>query len=131
MFVVNQLSLIDDNQTWEEKLEIYENQSEENDSGSEIKKKLGLQKKKKVVESESINDDSGIDYPIDIWFLLSEYIPPEAVGKFAAICKTSLAVVSTAKFWFNLYKRYNNKTINLFYLLNLFKFQLCNLPCQG
>lgn len=46
----------------------------------------------------------GIDYPLDIWFILSEYIPPEAVAKFARICKSSYYVTNTAKFWLNLYK---------------------------
>lgn len=40
---------------------------------------------------------SGKDYPIDIWFLLSEYIKPEEVGTFAAICRTSFEVVCTAR----------------------------------
>lgn len=46
----------------------------------------------------------GIDYPLDIWFIISEYIEPEAVGKFARICKSSYYVTTTAKFWFYLYK---------------------------
>lgn len=46
----------------------------------------------------------GIDYPLDIWFIISEYIQPEAVGKFARICKSSYYVTTTGKFWFHLYK---------------------------
>lgn len=45
-------------------------------------------------------------YPLDVWFLISEYIRPEDIGRFAGICKTSFAVVCTAKFWFGLYKRH-------------------------
>lgn len=56
--------------------------------------------------SETIDDSTGVNYPIDIWFLISEHIRPEDVGVFAAICKTSSAVTSTAKFWFSLYRRY-------------------------
>ncbi|OAD54821.1 hypothetical protein WN48_06020 [Eufriesea mexicana] len=51
-------------------------------------------------------EEEGIDYPLDIWFIISEYISPEAVGKFAQICKSSYYVVTTAKFWFHLYKSY-------------------------
>lgn len=46
----------------------------------------------------------GVDYPLDIWFIISEYISPEAVGKFAQICRSSYHVVTTGKFWFHLYK---------------------------
>lgn len=48
----------------------------------------------------------GIDYPLDIWFIISEYIKPEAIGKFACICRSSYYVTTTAKFWFHLYKTY-------------------------
>lgn len=47
-------------------------------------------------------------YPLDIWFLISEYIRPEDVGRFAGICKLSYAVVCSAKFWFSMYRRYIN-----------------------
>lgn len=50
------------------------------------------------------NDSIGIDYPLDIWFIISEYISPEAVGKFARICRSSHHVTTTGKFWFHLYK---------------------------
>lgn len=51
-------------------------------------------------------DDDGVEYPLDIWYLISEYIRPEDVSTFARICKSALHVVSTAKFWFRLYRRY-------------------------
>jgi hypothetical protein len=51
-------------------------------------------------------DDGGLDYPLDIWFLISEHICPEDVSTFARICKSALHVVNTAKFWFHLYRRY-------------------------
>ncbi|XP_018354777.1 PREDICTED: transmembrane protein 183B-like isoform X1 [Trachymyrmex septentrionalis] len=52
------------------------------------------------------DEDEGVDYPSDIWFIISEYIQPEAVGKFARICKSSYYVTTTGKFWFHLYKSY-------------------------
>lgn len=55
---------------------------------------------------KSIVEDEGIDYPLDIWFIISEYISPEAVGKFARICRSSYHVTTTGKFWFHLYKSY-------------------------
>ncbi|XP_076647734.1 transmembrane protein fates-shifted isoform X2 [Halictus rubicundus] len=51
-------------------------------------------------------EEEGIDYPLDLWFIISEYISPEAVGKFARICKSSYHVTTTGKFWFHLYKTY-------------------------
>ncbi|XP_063985980.1 transmembrane protein 183 [Diachasmimorpha longicaudata] len=90
-----------------------------NDTGSEsevleeqMKKHSRSRRKNKAVE-RSEDDASGIDYPLDLWFLISEYIAPEAVGKFARICKSSNHVVKTAKFWFHLYKRFYKKTENL------------------
>jgi hypothetical protein len=50
--------------------------------------------------------DGGVEYPLDIWFLISEHIRPEDVSTFARICKGALHVVGTAKFWFHLYRRY-------------------------
>nr|XP_012154558.1 PREDICTED: transmembrane protein 183-like isoform X2 [Megachile rotundata] len=55
---------------------------------------------------KDIIEDEGIDYPLDIWFIISEYISPEAVGKFARICRSSYHVTTTGKFWFHLYKSY-------------------------
>ncbi|XP_014604628.1 PREDICTED: transmembrane protein 183B-like isoform X2 [Polistes canadensis] len=67
------------------------------------KKQLRNQKK---ISNEEITERNGIDYPLDIWFIISEYIKPETVGKFACICKSSYYVTTTAKFWFHLYKTY-------------------------
>ncbi|XP_076671194.1 transmembrane protein fates-shifted isoform X3 [Andrena cerasifolii] len=61
---------------------------------------------RKTKSSETIMEEEGIDYPLDIWFIISEYINPEAVGKFAQICRSSYHVTTTGKFWFHLYKTY-------------------------
>lgn len=45
-------------------------------------------------------------YPSDIWYLISEYISPEDVGRFALISRQTYAITTTMKFWKNLYKRY-------------------------
>lgn len=77
----------------------------DNDENMSIKKS-NSNKVKPPLTSVALDDHSGIDYPIDIWFLISEFLHPEDVGTFAGICKTTLAVVSTAEFWSNLYKRF-------------------------
>ncbi|XP_053997739.1 transmembrane protein 183 [Hylaeus anthracinus] len=56
--------------------------------------------------SQTSTEDEGVDYPLDVWFIISEYISPEAVGKFARICRNSYHVTTTGKFWFHLYKSY-------------------------
>ena len=52
--------------------------------------------------------EDGREYPLDVWFLISEHIAPEDVANFACICKSTLYVVNSAKFWYMLYKRYSN-----------------------
>ncbi|CAD7080149.1 unnamed protein product [Hermetia illucens] len=53
------------------------------------------------------------DLQLDIWFLISEHIPPEDVGRFALICQKTRYVVSTAKFWFHLYRKCYNRKVEL------------------
>ncbi len=47
----------------------------------------------------------GVQYPYDLWCLLGDYISPESVGTFAAICRSSHTVVHSARFWTKLYHR--------------------------
>ncbi|CAG9769126.1 unnamed protein product [Ceutorhynchus assimilis] len=92
--------------SWDEKdEEDFEGEfvSQENEDGTftVVLKKLPTTPKRSLSTSKG----QGKDYSIDIWFLISEYIKPEDVGTFAAICRTSFEVVCTAKFWFNLHRR--------------------------
>lgn len=68
--------------------------------------------KKKLIERPNENHVYS-DYHIDIWFLISEHISPENVGRFASICRKTDLVVSSPKFWFFMYKKYYNKDIQL------------------
>lgn len=73
------------------------------DSGTKSNDEKPRNRKKTISET----DHNGIKtYPIDVWHIISHYIKPEDVGRFAAICKGSNAVVNSPSFWFNLYKRY-------------------------
>ncbi|XP_043271807.1 transmembrane protein 183 [Venturia canescens] len=72
----------------------------------EVSKVKDTKPRRKSKSKDLSEEDQGTDYPLDLWFLISEYIEPEAVGKFASICKSSYHVVRTAKFWFHIYKRY-------------------------
>lgn len=68
--------------------------------------------KKQIIEKLNENHVYS-DYHLDIWFLISEYISPENVGRFAGICRKTDFIVSSAKFWFFMYKKYYNKNIQL------------------
>ncbi|CAH1786827.1 unnamed protein product [Owenia fusiformis] len=47
-------------------------------------------------------------YPLDLWFILAQYIRPEDVGLFARLCTSSHYVTHTAGYWNRLYLRYYN-----------------------
>ncbi len=58
--------------------------------------------KKKAVKTQS---NGGLVYPLDIWFLIGQFVNPEDVGRFAAICRSSNYVTQKARFWQHIYKR--------------------------
>lgn len=76
-------------------------------------RKGDTRRRRKTTSSSEDSKDTGNVYPIDIWFLISDRIKPQDVGRFAGICKASFEVVCTARFWFGLYKRYYNPVPNL------------------
>ena len=45
------------------------------------------------------------EYPYDLWYLISMYIPPEDVGRFSLICRSTNQVVNTTSFWICLYRK--------------------------
>lgn len=53
-------------------------------------------------ESES---SDGREYPVDVWLVLSSYIRPEDVCRFALICRNAWIATCTAVFWTRLYRR--------------------------
>jgi len=58
-----------------------------------------------------------IDYPNDVWHLLAAYVAPEALWKFASLCKAASAVLHTPGFWRRFYTRWfkpTKKTDNSF-----------------
>ncbi|XP_076811956.1 transmembrane protein 183-like, partial [Clavelina lepadiformis] len=48
-------------------------------------------------------------YPLDLWFILSDYILPETIGKFSLLCRDSYAVTCTAAFFRRLWSCYKPK----------------------
>lgn len=49
-------------------------------------------------------------YPYDLWYLISLYIAPEDIGRFALVCRQTNQIVNTTAFWISIYKRYANST---------------------
>lgn len=99
---------------WDEKdLEDFDFVPEENEDGTVSFVTKTVECRKKKAASEDQTRDQGNEYPLDVWYLISDYVRPEDVGRFAGICKISRAVVQTAKFWFGLYKRYYINVKNL------------------
>ncbi|KAG5881678.1 hypothetical protein JTB14_030898 [Gonioctena quinquepunctata] len=108
--VTGVLKKIETEKDWDEKIDEFEGDfvevvDEDGNITYAIQQSDPRRRKKTLSNWENVNDN-GLEYPIDIWFLLSEYIHPEDVGRFAGICRASFEVVCTAKFWFTMYRRY-------------------------
>lgn len=65
-----------------------------------------------VASAESESSD-GREYPVDIWLVLSSYIRPEDVCRFALICRNAWIASCTAVFWTRLYRRSSDFTVML------------------
>ncbi|XP_047202438.1 transmembrane protein 183A [Girardinichthys multiradiatus] len=70
-------------------------------------------KKKNKRKKESSESCDGEDYPVDIWLVLSSYIRPEDVCRFALICRNAWTVTCTAAFWTRLYRRHYRIEVDL------------------
>lgn len=73
----------------------------------------GVHKKKSKRRKENSESSDGQEYPMDIWLMLSSYIRPEDICRFALICRNAWTVTCTAAFWSRLYKRYYDKDADL------------------
>lgn len=124
--------LEEDDKLWDEKLdeldgEFVEAQDEDGKTTFVLQKSELRKRKSRSSIRHSTQHKGCNEYPLDIWFLISEFIRPEDVGTFARICRTSFAVTTTAKFWFGLYKRYYKSVPNLPERLQ----PECMLRCYG
>ncbi|XP_054271759.1 transmembrane protein 183 [Macrosteles quadrilineatus] len=106
-----------EDKAWDEKLEEFDGDfdfvKEENEDGEEVMVMKRSSRRKKTLSESLADKASGNVYSLDIWHLISEYIRPEDVAKFSAICRNSWSVVNTATFWFKLYRRFYKKVPNL------------------
>uniref|UniRef100_A0A182Q3V9 F-box domain-containing protein n=1 Tax=Anopheles farauti TaxID=69004 RepID=A0A182Q3V9_9DIPT len=53
------------------------------------------------------------DYHIDVWFLVSEFVRPEDVCRFALICRKTAEVVQSGRFWTQLYRTHYDRNVEM------------------
>ena len=75
---------------------------------------LSISKSKVKVSCSDAKEGHGhlIQSHTDFWHLLSRYIAPSDVGKFALICKTSYYTVASQGFWRRLYRRHYDPVLH-------------------
>ncbi|XP_037956025.1 uncharacterized protein LOC119685731, partial [Teleopsis dalmanni] len=59
-------------------------------------------------QKDKFNEDCS-NIAEEIWYYVSQYIPPEDIRSFALICKQTAALVNSVYFWKNIYQRYVHK----------------------
>jgi len=106
-------STTEDKDWFEKSLDEFVFDSAPEDEEDECYRDNNAGRRKKRSSSSKSGTDSGLDYPIDIWFILGEYIKPENVGRFACLCKSAYAVTQASKFWIRFYRRYYTPMENL------------------
>lgn len=74
-----------------------------------------VRSKTKLHSNQSISRDGYMDnqeYPLDLWYIIAMYIPPEDIGKFSLICRATNHVVNTVYFWMSLFRKHNKSEAN-------------------
>ena len=79
--------------------------SDEDDEQEQLVRVVTRRRRKCRVTSTTPDDDTGVTYSIDIWFLIGEFVDPEDVSRFALICQGAHLVTHSSRFWANLYRR--------------------------
>lgn len=74
----------------------------------------GLVKTNRNANDKAIQENHQYNnFPIDVWWLISEHIAPDDVNRFALICKATYSIASSINFWKCIYKRHYSLTIRL------------------
>ncbi|XP_060074475.1 transmembrane protein 183-like [Ylistrum balloti] len=79
-------------------------QTSEEGIESDVPEKKLNQRKRRLKGSES--QDTGISYPMDLWYVLSQYVHPEDLSVFCRLCRSTYVVTNTIQFWKGIYKRH-------------------------
>ncbi|XP_018328838.1 transmembrane protein 183-like [Agrilus planipennis] len=112
--VISVLHTIEKEKSWDEKEEYDSNFdfiSQENEDGTFSL--VAKARTNSTSDNKNMKENTGHVYPLDLWFLLSEYIRPEDISVFAAVCRHSYEVVKTVAFWRRLYDRFCKNAKNL------------------
>ncbi len=84
-------------------------EDEESDNEVDSFEACSSQKNGKALKKsneEDIPEQNFVCYPFDLWDVLSRYIRPESIAKFASLCQSANAAVNRATFWLNLHDKY-------------------------
>ncbi|XP_045121032.1 transmembrane protein 183-like [Portunus trituberculatus] len=86
---------------------------EEKEKGVLTVKRDHKRRRRRVLERREEEEEGLTDYPLDLWFCISEYIRPEDVGRFASLCQATRYITTTVQFWLSMFRRYYQWTANL------------------
>ncbi|CAG5123924.1 unnamed protein product [Candidula unifasciata] len=104
------LSTADDDLSWFEKdLENFVIEDETHEDDEDLTAISSNVSAKGQKQKEKITSSDGVVYPHDLWFLVSDYIHPEDIGRFSGICRGAYSITLTAAFWRRLYERFGVK----------------------
>ncbi|CAF0717461.1 unnamed protein product [Adineta steineri] len=106
-------TLLDEQDWYEKDLSDFDD-PQLSDEEHEVQQEIIRSKYKQPTKHRSSidNNSDGIDYPIDLWFIIAMYISPEDIGKFSLICRTSNHVINTVYFWMRLFRKHNKIEAN-------------------
>ncbi|XP_064634610.1 putative transmembrane protein 183BP isoform X2 [Lineus longissimus] len=105
---LDDFNIIENDGEQEREEEVEEGKGETN---GDLVIKPDIKKTKKV--PKAVVENGRVSYPLDLWFMLSEFIDPRDIGRFACICTSSHYVIHTAQFWKRLYDRHYDSSLKL------------------
>lgn len=88
-------------------------QTEEEDVEENESDSRQLSRSSKNVSKNLKGSETGCVYPADVWYILSLYIFPEDVCRFASVCRYANIAIHTLTFWRHLYHRYYHELAQL------------------
>lgn len=85
----------------------------EGEKGTMCTKRDHKRRRRRVIERTQEEVEGMMDYPLDLWFCISEYIRPEDVGRFACLCQATRYITTTVQFWLSMFRRHYQWTAKL------------------
>ena len=69
------------------------------------RRRLQRLKQEELLKAYKCENEARTVYPLDLWFLIGQFIEPEYVKIFASICRGSYHVTCSRQFWLEMYAR--------------------------